>query len=245
MSRKWLAGLLCLCGSAIELIAAATDTVPRIVCQAPSFDFGALFSTQTLEHAFVLGNDGTRELIISNVRACCGATAKVNDTRIPPGSTTKLTVRMTLAGREGAMKKSIYIASNDPRQPFYQLNISGVVTNQTRSGRLEIPRPAIEPSDLVVTPPVIQLTTMPEQKEPVTRCVAVRSRQGKCFAINKLTFPDPAATTVISAVGTNGYLIRINNIQPLPELDGTKFILSVVHCETNRLEVPIHVAPSQ
>lgn len=108
------------------LLGARVYAAPRIKCQMPVFDFGNR-SGGDVTHSFTIENDGASDLIIGNLRACCGGSMSVGSKTIPPGSNTQATVRLSLNGRSGRQNKSFYVASNDPQRPYLQLRFVGNV----------------------------------------------------------------------------------------------------------------------
>ena len=100
---------------------------PRLVCEAPVFNFGTVDNAQSVEHTFVLRNEGDLSLEIGQVRPSCGCTvASVSERMVPPGGETRITSRLSLAGRQGQQHKVITIESNDPKQPQFTLTLTGV-----------------------------------------------------------------------------------------------------------------------
>ena len=107
--------------------AATPATPPRIVCDNPVYDFGAISNTGAVTHAFTIRNTGGSPLQIGKVKACCGATAKMGVMLLPPGSNTTLNVELRVRGRRGKQRKSFYVASNDPATPNLRLALEGTV----------------------------------------------------------------------------------------------------------------------
>lgn len=105
---------------------AQTETnthAPKLVCDAPEFDFGTQDNAQTVEHTFVLRNAGDLTLR-SPMRAPAAAApwpASRNATCCLGGES-RITTRLSLAGRNGAQHKTITVDSNDPTQPQYTLS---------------------------------------------------------------------------------------------------------------------------
>jgi hypothetical protein len=99
----------------------------RIVCQSASYDFGSSEGATSVEHTFVLANSGDELLTFGRVRGCCGASTSLRDKTVAPGTNTTLHVKLSLRGRKGAVTKSIYVASNDPKQPYLRLRMTGSV----------------------------------------------------------------------------------------------------------------------
>lgn len=103
----------------------SVEAAPKIACPAPVFEFGAVDRDEPVKHTFVISNQGDSALTIGRVRACCGATAKLGSKTIAPGTNTTLDVTLSLKHRVGAQKKSFYVASNDRKTPYYQLQLVG------------------------------------------------------------------------------------------------------------------------
>jgi len=93
-----------------------------------------------IEYTYAISNAGTAPLIISDVRACCGASHVLAATNVPPAGTTTLTVSLSPEGRSGAIRKSHYLFSNDPVQPCYQLRFIGSID---RASPAAVPPPEV------------------------------------------------------------------------------------------------------
>ncbi len=96
--------------------ASAVLAAPRIVCDEPVYVFGDATTQPAIAHEFVLRNGGDADLRFGKVKTCCGVEAALAAGRLAPGSNAVLAVKLSLAGRRGPVNKSIYVASNDPRQ---------------------------------------------------------------------------------------------------------------------------------
>jgi hypothetical protein len=110
--------------------AAPAPQGPRIACDEPIYNFGAVETQDDIEHTFTIRNTGDTTLVISSVRASCGCTVaqmSEEDKTIPPGEDSPLTARLSLKGRTGQQSKSISIMSNDPNQPQFQVSMVGSV----------------------------------------------------------------------------------------------------------------------
>ena len=105
-------------------------TGPRIACKEPEYIFGEAHNTGSIDHAFVISNEGDMPLNIGKIRSCCGATAGIAQEVIAPGSNTTFRVSLSLRGRTGPQKKSFYIASNDPNHPYFQVQMTGTATTE-------------------------------------------------------------------------------------------------------------------
>ena len=103
---------------------AAEPAAPALVIPAPQFDAGTV-TNRFLAHAFTLRNAGAAPLVITRIRACCGATCQLAATNLPPAATTELQVRLDLAGRSGAFRKTIYLHTSDPVHPITAVRLAG------------------------------------------------------------------------------------------------------------------------
>ncbi len=140
------------------------SAAPHAVCASPIYDFGVLKDNDVAVHQFVVENRGDETLTFSWVRACCGATASLRDTSVAPGTNTVIEVRYLLKGYHGKVKKSVYAATNDPKQPHLRLHLNGRVERSAGSspplaGGVPKDRRSADMntggSDIVAVPPVI------------------------------------------------------------------------------------------
>ena len=117
----------------LPLLAAAGPAwaapAPRIVCDAPVFRFGERFSDEPdLRHTFTLRNEGNLSLEIRDIENRCGCSDVTLSTRVlRPGDRADLSLAFALRGRSGAVRQSLAVLSNDPRQPRLELTIEGAV----------------------------------------------------------------------------------------------------------------------
>ena len=103
----------------------ASSNAPRIACDQPVCDFGNADNHKVIKHTYILRNDGSDSLVISNIHACCGATVLLGQKIIAPGTNTTLEVNLSLLGRKGRVNKSLYVHSNDRLCPIFQLRMIG------------------------------------------------------------------------------------------------------------------------
>lgn len=122
----FLLGSLALSSQAQEAQPAVPAPAPRLACDGPEFDFGVVDNSQTVEHTFLLRNEGDLTLEISQVRPSCGCTvAHISERNVPAGGETKISTKLSLAGRQGQQHKAITVESNDPQQPRFVLTLKG------------------------------------------------------------------------------------------------------------------------
>jgi len=134
---------------------------PRLVCDEPVHDFGVVPNAESVDHTFLLCNEGDAPLTIDRVRSSCGCTTtRLGSKVVPAGGTVELAVKLSLRGRRGRQAKSIYVHSDDPVTPRYKLGIACTVRR-----------------DIEVEPAAV-FFTYPADKDAV-KSVRVVSRSGE------------------------------------------------------------------
>jgi len=89
------------------------------------WDFGNVPFDYNLVHIYQVKNVGHGDLIISRVASNCDCTtARVADTLIPPGGSTRLRIDFRTTDYYGINTREVSIHSNDPREPVYVLEYS-------------------------------------------------------------------------------------------------------------------------
>ncbi len=102
---------------------------PKLVVPEPVFDFGSMQDTETLNHKFLLRNEGTGILKITNVRPSCGCTTtELEKNELAPGEEVNISAAVNLSGRQGKQVKAITVTTNDPNNQSVQLRMEGMVT---------------------------------------------------------------------------------------------------------------------
>jgi hypothetical protein len=105
---------------------APTGPAPKIVCEAPVFEFGEVDSEVKVEHDFMVRNAGEGTLEIKNVRTSCGCTvAQPENKTLAPGQETKISTTLSLKGRQGVTSKTVTVECNDPETPVLKLELKG------------------------------------------------------------------------------------------------------------------------
>jgi len=197
---------------AFQLQAFAGIDTPHISCDAPAYDFGTLDQSNTVEHVFVIHNLGTASLQLSHVHACCGATAVLTTNLLAPGQSAGLVTRTALQGRNGLMKKTFYIKSNDPEQPQYPLYLQGNVHNS-----MEALKGANETSpSFQVQPATIDFGQI-RNDSVVVRSFVVTSHEYP-FQVERLDCSAPwlAAETDAGNTRQSRQEVRVKTRSPLP-----------------------------
>ena len=105
---------------------AAGAAGPRLVCDAPTFNFGTTSNETSISHTFLLRNEGTATAHVSRVAASCGCIVPdLGRKEIPPGEQTSLRTTFSLAGRQGHQRRVIRVLTDDDVNPSLELWIEG------------------------------------------------------------------------------------------------------------------------
>lgn len=173
-----------LAAASLLLSGALAGAAPRISCPEPVHDFGTMDGGRHAENAFVIRNDGDETLKIGRVRACCGATAKMSSKIIEPGTNATFFVKLSLRGRRGKQRKSFYIASNDPRQPYFQVRMVGTAVTRVDVVPRAVSFGRVGSEDCLTN--VVRIVCQSDWVFSVTNAVSSEGR----FAV-RVTSPDP------------------------------------------------------
>jgi thiol-disulfide isomerase/thioredoxin len=106
----------------------AASPIPIIEVDEPRFDFGDVWISDTLEHAFTIRNTGTAPLRIIRVKPSCGCTvAGKHPQEIQPGSSGEFPFKLNSKRLHGKFAKSITVTTNDPKSGQLHFTLSGNV----------------------------------------------------------------------------------------------------------------------
>ena len=101
---------------------------PKLVCDAPAYQFGRVDQSAVVTNVFVIRNEGDTTFVAGMPRATCGCTkVRLNKRMIGPGETAELTAVFTAARRSGEQKKTIYLPSSDSETPSAVFYMQGFV----------------------------------------------------------------------------------------------------------------------
>jgi hypothetical protein len=118
--------LLAVSVQAVPTTAAAPKSAvgaPKAVAVEPIFDAGEIAKGEKLTHDFVLRNDGTTTLEVTDVRPSCGCTVASYDKQIAPGASGKIHTVLDTVQLTGPSSKGLSVFTNDPAAPEIQLTI--------------------------------------------------------------------------------------------------------------------------
>ena len=168
---------------------------PRLVCDAPTCDFGERKIGEIFDHTFILKNTGEAPLHIKKIRATCGCTIpSLTVKTIMPGKSTPLRVKIDLTRRKGPQRKSVRIETNDPAQPIHHLWIKGTSITEVDL------RPDFINFSKLDTSSTRRMTVQLISRKPDT-------------VITNLTI---GGRGIKATIATNGLGITVETVPPLP-----------------------------
>jgi len=113
------------------IIASQTTTslyaAPKIECDAPRYDFGTVVGRESITNRFIVRNAGDEPLVVSQIKNCCGVESVVEPMTIPPGSNAVCTSVFNTKNRYGAQDKQILLITNDKKNLYYDLRMTGTL----------------------------------------------------------------------------------------------------------------------
>lgn len=91
-----------------------------------NYNFGTVSQGQSVEHEFVVRNDGDADLVIQRIAPSCGCTAAaMSASAIKPGASEKIKVTFNTAGFHGTKTKSVSVLTNARNQAEFVLKLQG------------------------------------------------------------------------------------------------------------------------
>ncbi|MCB9849967.1 MAG: DUF1573 domain-containing protein [Phycisphaerales bacterium] len=102
--------------------------IPIAEVDEPRHDFGTVWATEALQHAFVIRNAGDEPLRIIRVKPSCGCTvAGEYPETIDPGKTGSFPFQLNAKHINGKFTKSVTVTTNDTKNSQIYLSLSGEV----------------------------------------------------------------------------------------------------------------------
>lgn len=107
---------------------------PRIVVKQTKYDFGKMDVKAESRHDFIFANQGDRELVLEKGPTSCKcAGLLIERTRVPPGRSTKVTLKWNAEGATDNYQEKAVVLTNDPHRRRVILTVSGRVIESVRS----------------------------------------------------------------------------------------------------------------
>ena len=122
--RTFVLALGFLAGSVSSFAQDEAPKAPKLEVENVVQDFGQVKPKEVFDFTYKFANSGNDKLVISRVQSTCGCTVpELAKTEYQPGEKGEVKVRYTASQREGALTKHLYLHSNDPTNPRFELLI--------------------------------------------------------------------------------------------------------------------------
>lgn len=103
-------------------------TGPKLVCDAPVYQFGRVNQSAVVTNVFIFRNEGDTTFVAGMARTSCSCTkVRISKRMIGPGETAELTAIFTAARRSGEQKKKIYLPAYESETPAIIFYLEGFV----------------------------------------------------------------------------------------------------------------------
>lgn len=103
------------------------DVRPAISVEAYTYNFGSIVEGSRITHRYTVTNKGNTTLYIRDIKTSCGCTSTEYSREIAPGLQGAVNVTFDASGFFGAVEKTVYVVTNDPEHPLFDLHITGFV----------------------------------------------------------------------------------------------------------------------
>jgi hypothetical protein len=135
-------------GLTLLLAAVSVWAAPVVTVPAPEHDFGTILQGENVRHVFVFTNNGDTTLNVEKISSSCGCTAALASAKqLAPGESGEVQTSFDSTRFRGAVKKTVYLYTNDPAQPMIQMQLKGNVKEE-----------------LTMTPQMVNFGTVAPQK---------------------------------------------------------------------------------
>jgi hypothetical protein len=151
---------------------------PKATPVEPIKDLGVVPKGDKVAHDFVIRNEGSSPLEITDVRATCGCTVADYDKVIAPGQTGKVHVEVDTTTFNGPIAKGVTVFTNDPENAQIELTI----------------RAKVEPY-IQARPGYARYITVQGEEKTGTIAQTIASPEGTPFDVVKVDSPYPFLTT--------------------------------------------------
>ena len=212
-----------LAATLLFLFSANAIAGPRLTCEEPAYNFGEREEGGSVEHAFVVKNVGDTPVDMKSVKPQCACTVlSVAQDTLPPGAETAITLRVSLGGQRGLIRKTLAIAPGADSQERLTLTFEGAVV-----------------STLYVEPDRLELGHVDADHE-VTRSVIVAFAQEEAVKITKTTCDTDLVVSEVKALKDGGLYRVTVRVKPLR---GMSTIRARLFLYTDSAKHPLIVIP--
>ncbi|MBN1796426.1 MAG: DUF1573 domain-containing protein [Sedimentisphaerales bacterium] len=199
----------------------------KIVLEKDVYDFGMIDPGTKNKGEFNFTNEGNGVLRISKIQSTCGCTVpEMKKKTYLPGESGTIVVTYTADQRSGPVSKSLYILSNDPKNPRFEFHVKAEIVKKIN----------YEPK---------QLSLRFDKENAGVKDIKIESLDKKPFAISRITVKpecmnidfDPAAE------GTSFTLIPKVNIEKLKGVHSGAVNFYLTHPAQRTLTIGFEVLP--
>lgn len=106
-------------------VVCACTSEPELIVSPDILDLGKIPAGHRAEGIFSLKNSGGAVLVIDSVSTSCGCLAVDVDRRLEPGKSADLRIQFEGVNAEQPFQGSVFISSNDPKDPRRTLSVKG------------------------------------------------------------------------------------------------------------------------
>jgi len=190
----------------------------------PVYDFGEHDNASDVEHSFAFRNTGSAPLQITHVRSGCGCTkAELSTNLVAPGASATLATRVCIKGLHGPKRTSIYVHSNDPAKPVYQLLVTGKAV-----------------SDIEIEPRIVAMNWHAGDNPPSARIAVFNKSNTPLHITNALISASMFSASVATNEDGRSYSVSVGlKTNQAAELCQTTLALFTDHPRYPRLEIPV------
>ena len=170
----------------VEADQAGDASAPVAFVVEPIVDYGVVMKGKPIQHTFVIRNEGSATLRITEVKPACGCTVVDFDATIEPGASGEIRAQLDTTKFKGPLAKSIQVFTNDAGTPRVSLVIKANVKSavEARPGYARF------------------VTVYGEDQSTVSQTVWAPSRDD--FEISKVVSPFPYLKVSFSEGGGGG-----------------------------------------
>ena len=115
------------------VLVATACAAPELAVEQGSFNFGTIPQGKTVQHNFIVKNNGDAPLQIKHLSAACGCTAaKPSSSLVPPGRSAEIQVTFDSANFSGNVEKTVTMTTNAGKVPSYTFKLDGNIVEGLR-----------------------------------------------------------------------------------------------------------------
>lgn len=100
---------------------------PRAVVPFTSYEFGEVYTGETISQIFIIRNEGTADLVVKEFKTGCSCSVTEFDRVIPPGKQGTATLEVNTISQFDEIYKSATLVSNDPERPNIVFSLKATV----------------------------------------------------------------------------------------------------------------------